>query len=115
MNLHSIKKRLAVIEAKLPTLGAGKLFRVGKGMLGLRTAIQQAREAAQSALPSAPLGDMPDRPLTPMARLRADMLAEQKRRAERWAVTPLDVLLKEPAITDEDEPGAVENIEEKRE
>jgi hypothetical protein len=55
MNLHSIKKRLAVIEAKLPTLGAGKLFRVGKGMLGLRMAIQQAREAAQSALPSAPL------------------------------------------------------------
>jgi hypothetical protein len=55
MNLDGVKKRLTPIEAKLPTPGAGKLFRVGKGMLGLRMAIQQAREAAQGAAPSAPL------------------------------------------------------------
>lgn len=115
MNLGAIKKRLCAVQARLAANGADQQFPIarGGGMLALKTAIEAAVAARQNAPPSLPLGDMPSAPSMPMARLRADMLAEQKRRAELWAITPLELLLKQPAIVDETEapePRAIENM-----
>jgi len=81
MNLRMILKRVARLEST-PLLD-DRNFPIARnsGMAGLRAAIARATEASQNAPPSLPLGDMPNGPLTPVARLRADILADQKRRA----------------------------------
>jgi hypothetical protein len=100
MNLRGILRRVSRLETAAP-LAAQYSIPKGSGMLGLRTAIEAARAARQNAPPSLPVGDMPNAPLTPVARLRADILAERKRRAELFAITPIEKLCEEPAIVDE--------------
>jgi hypothetical protein len=78
-------------------------------MLGLRTAIQAVREARLIASPSPPVGTMPNAPLSPMARLRADILQEQERREKFLAENPIEKLCEQPAIyeTEGEEPCAL--------
>jgi hypothetical protein len=80
MNLRGILKRVARLETA-PLLDAMQFpIPAHSGMLGLKMAIEAVSEARQSAPPSASLGDMPSAPLSPMARLRSDILAERARR-----------------------------------
>jgi hypothetical protein len=97
MNLDSIKKRLVVIEAKLPMLGAGRQYPIarGSGMFGLRTAIQAAREARGNAPRVEQVGMSP----SPFRALREAMLKEQAWRAEKGP----DIYRDTEAIYDEED------------
>jgi hypothetical protein len=99
-----LARTIGRIEARMDTHGDGQQFPIarGSGMLGLRTAIQAVR-ARQIAPPSPPVGTMPNAPLSPLARLRADILAEQTRREARGPEAYADV----PATYD-DEPSIEE-------
>lgn len=100
--------KLARIEARLDARGDGQQFHIPKksGMRGLREATQAAMQAHQNAPPTPPPGDMPDKPLTALARLRADILAEQKRRAEWFSTISIASLGYEPVIEEAEEPEA---------
>jgi len=96
MNLNALRRQVARIQSKLSANGDDQQIHIPKksGMLGLRTAIQQAEAAHGEAEWKAPVGE----PLGPVARLRRDILDEQARRAEWMAALPPNSLGNEPVI-----------------
>jgi hypothetical protein len=100
MNLSAIRRQIARIQTRLAARAEDMRFHIPahSGMAGLRTALQAVREARQIAPPCLPLVDMPNAPLSPLARLRADILQEQERRAKWMAALPPGALGNEPAI-----------------
>jgi hypothetical protein len=101
-----LARTIGRIEARMDANGDGRQIPIarGSGMLGLRTAIQAVREARLIAPPSSPVGDTPNALLSPLARLRADILAEQARREARGPEAYADV----PAIYDDDDEPCIE-------
>jgi hypothetical protein len=103
MNLDGVKKRMALIEARLPMLGAGKQYPIAKG--GGMRALLEAIQAAKKDRQGAPAPEAEGMPFSPFRALREDILRERARRDEWMAALPPNSLGNEPVIEETEEPG----------
>jgi hypothetical protein len=110
MNIEALRRKIQRMRATLARADDIEI-RPGAGMAGLREALAVAKRAREQGL-IAPietdgghaLPRVYSSPAEAMSALRADMLAEQARRAEWLAEKSLDERMREPAIHDDDEP-----------
>jgi hypothetical protein len=95
MNLMGLRRQIARIQARLAG-GANEEFPVPRhgGMLALRMAIEAAKEARGEAKREPEAGER----LGPIAALRRALLDEQARRAQLFAIMPIEKLAEQPAI-----------------
>jgi hypothetical protein len=103
MNLSALRRQLARIQTKVTATAEDMRFHIPahSGMAGLRAALQAAAATRGEAKGEPDVGVC----LGPISKLRRDILAEQKRRAELFAITPIEKLCEQPAIYETEEPS----------
>jgi hypothetical protein len=97
-----LARSIARIEARVLANGDAMQFPIPRhsGMAGLRAAIEAAKAARGSDEREPKAG----RPRGPIQALREALLQEQARRAELFAIMPIEKLCEQPAIYETEEP-----------